>query len=149
VTSVVIDDHILRDILTGQRPPDLDGVAPNGVATTGLWLFRLCSSLANPTVAGKLSVPVAALPAEDIARFRSQLTALPDEIEVLSMRQLSWSMAELQRRHRAAGRAMSAAMVEALAAAHYLDADIAVSKHDVGPTLRSAADVDGIAFLAL
>jgi len=149
MTSVVIDDHILRDILTGERPPNLDGVAPNGVATTGLWLFRLCSSLANPTVAGKLSAPVSALPAEDIARFRSQLTALPDEIEVLSMRQLSWSMAELQQRHRDAGRAMSAAMVEALAAAHQLDAGIAVSKHDVGLSLRAAAEVDGIAFLAL
>ena len=149
MTSVVIDDHILRDILTGERPPDLDGVAPNGVATTGLWLFRLCSSLANPTVAGKLSAPVSALPAEDIAQFRFQLTALPDEIEVLSMRQLSWSMAELQQRHRDAGRAMSAAMVEALAAAHHLDVGIAVSKHDVGPRLRAAAEVDGIAFLAL
>jgi hypothetical protein len=149
VTSVVIDDHILRDILTGERPPDLDGSAPNGVATTGLWFFRLCSSLADPTVAGKLSAPVSALPAEEIAQFRSQLTALPDEIEVLSMRQLSWSMAELQQRHRDAGRAMSAAMVEALAAAHHLDAGIAVSKRDVGPSLRAAAEEDGIAFLAL
>ena len=148
MTSVVIDDHILGDILTGERPPDLDGVASNGVATTGLWLFRLCSSLANPTVAGRLSAPVSALPAEGIAQFRSQLTALPDEIEVLSMRQLSWSMAELQQRHRDAGRAMSAAMVEALAAAHHLDTGIAVSKH-VGPRLRAAAEVDGIALLAL
>jgi hypothetical protein len=149
VTSVVIDDHILRDILTGERPPDLDGVAPDGVATTGLWLFRLCSSLADPTVAGKLSAPVSALPADANARFRAQLTALPDEIEVLSMRQLSWSMATLQQRHRDAGRAMSAAMVEALAAAHHMEAGIAVSKHDVGPSLRAAAGADGIAFLEL
>ncbi len=65
------------------------------------------------------------------------------------MRQLSWSMATLQQRHRDAGRAMSAAMVEALAAAHHLDAGIAVSKDDIGPSLRAAAEVDGIAFLAL
>jgi hypothetical protein len=149
VTSVVIDDHILRDILTGERPPDLDGVAPDGVATTGLWLFRLCSSLADPTVAGKLSAPVSALPADANARFRAQLTALPDEIEVLSMRQLSWSMATLQQRQRDAGRAMSAAMVEALAAAHHMEAGIAVSKHDIGPSLRAAAGADGIAFLVL
>jgi hypothetical protein len=149
VTSFVIDDHLLRDILTAERPSDLDGVAPDGVATTGLWLFRLCSSLADPTVAGKLSAPVSALPADANARFRAQLTALPDEIEVLSLRQLSWSMATLQQRHRDAGHAMSAAMIEALASAHHLDAGIAVSKHDIGPNLRAAAEADGIAFLAL
>jgi hypothetical protein len=44
---------------------------------------------------------------------------------------------------------MSAAMVEALAAAHWLDAGIAVSRHDVGPSLRSAAKADGIAFHTL
>jgi hypothetical protein len=33
---------------------------------------------------------------------------------------------------------MSVVMVEALAAAHWLDAGIAVSTHDIGPTLREA-----------
>ena len=149
MASVVVDDHILRDLLTGERPPDLDGLAPEGVATTGLWLFRLCSSLADPIVSGKLSAPVAALPADVQARFRSQLTALPDDIEVVSMRELSWPMAELQHRHREAGRPMSAAMVEALAAAHQLGAAIAVSKHDIGSNLRAAARADGVAFHAL
>ena len=55
------------------------------------------------------------------------------------MRELSWPMAELQHRHRDAGRAMSPAMVEALAAAHRLNAGIAVSRHDIGPNLRAAA----------
>ena len=149
MASVVVDDHILRDLLAGARPPDLDGIAPEGVATTGLWLFRLCSSLTNPIVSGKLSAPVAALPEHLQARFRSQLTALPPDIEVISLHELSWPMAELQHRHREAGRAISAAMVEALAAAHQLDAGIAVSKHDVGANLRSAARADGVSFYAL
>jgi hypothetical protein len=149
VASVVLDDHLLRDLLTGERLPDLGGLAPDGVATTGLWLFRLCSSFADYAVAGKLSAPVAALPDEVQARFRSQLTALPEEIEVLPMRELSWLMAELQNRHRSEGRAMSAVMVEALAAAHRLEAAIAVSKHDIGPNLRAAAKADGIGFHAL
>ncbi len=38
---------------------------------------------------------------------------------------------------------MSAPMVEALAAAHWLGAEIAVSNHDVGPNLRSAAEAGG------
>ena len=63
MASVVVDDHLLRDVLTATRPPDLKGIAPDGIATTGLWLFRLSSSLANPTVRGKLTAPVSALPA--------------------------------------------------------------------------------------
>lgn len=149
MASVVVDDHLLRDILTGEREKDLGGIAVEGVATTGLWLFRLSCSLADPSVAGRLSAPVAGLPADVQARFRAQLTALPDDIEVVSLRELSWSMAELQHRHRSEGRGMSAAMVEALAAAHWLSAGIAVSKHDVGPNLRSAAKADGIAFHTL
>jgi hypothetical protein len=149
LASVVVDDHLLRDILTGERTSDLGGLAPDGVATTGLWLFRLCSSLADPVVAGKLSEPVAGLPADIQGRFRSQITALPDEIEVLPMRELSWTMALLQRHHRIEGRRMSAAMVEALAAAHRLNAGIAVSTSDVGPNLRDSAIADGIAFHAL
>jgi hypothetical protein len=149
VASIVVDDHILRDLLAGERSPDLDGLASEGVATTGLWLFRLYSSFADPIVSGALSGPVSALPADVQARFRSQLSTLPDDIEVLSLRELSWSMAELQQRHREAGRAMSAAMVEALAAAHRLDAAIAVSRDDIGPNLRAASQADGVAFHTL
>jgi hypothetical protein len=148
VSVVVIDDHLLRDVLVGDRSPDLDGRA-DGIATTGLWLFRLCSSFADPSVAGKLSAPVAALPDDLQAAFRAQLVALPPEVEVLSLRELAWSMAELQHRHRAAGRALSAAMVEALAAAHHLHAGIAVAQRDVGPNLQAAADADDIPFLIL
>jgi len=149
VASIVVDDHILRDILTGERASDLGGLAPDGVATTGLWLFRLCSSLADPEVTGKLSEPVAGLPTDVQDRFRAQITELPDEIEVPPMRELSWSMALLRHRHRSQGRGMSAAMVEALAAAHQLGAGIAVSTTDVGLNLRDSAIADGIAFHTL
>ena len=146
MASVVVDDHLLRDILAGERTSDLGGLAPDGVATTGLWLFRLCSSLADPEVAGKLAALVSGLPADVQDRFLAQITALPDEIEVVPMRDLSWSMAQLQHRHRSEGRGMSALMVEALAAADRLGAGIAVSTHDVGPNLRDSATADGIAF---
>jgi hypothetical protein len=149
VASVVVDDHLLRDVLTGERASDLGGLAPDGIATTGLWLFRLCSSLADPEVAGKLSGPVAGLPPDIQDRFRAQVVALPDEIEVLPMRELSWTMALLQQRHRIEGRGMSAAMVEALAAAHRFGAGIAVSTGDVGPNLRDSAIADDIAFHTL
>jgi len=148
VTTIVVDDHLLRDVLAGQRALDLGGLASR-LATTGLWLFRLSSSFANPGVAGKLSAPVLGLPAEQQARFRAQLVALPAEIDVLHLRNLAWPMAELQQRHRALGHHLSAAMVEALAAAHELEAGLAVSKDDVGPGLMAAANVDGISFHTL
>lgn len=144
--ATVVDDHLLRDILVGHRDETLDGLAPHGVATTGLWLFRLCSSFAGPSVFGKLSGPVASLPEDMQARFREQLVALPDSIEVLSIRDMAWTMALLQTRHRSEGRSLSAAMVEALAAAHRLGQAIAVSRNDVGPNLRAAAEADGVAF---
>ena len=149
MTSVVVDDHLLRDVLTGERTWDLGGFAPDGMATTGLWLFRLYASFADPEVSGKLSGPVAGLPPDVQDRFRAQVISLPDEIEVLPIRELSWTMAVLQQRHRSEGRDMSAAMVEALAAAHQLNAVIAVSTGDVGPNLRDSAIADGIAFHAL
>jgi hypothetical protein len=149
VSSAVVDDHLLRDILVGDRDSALGGLAPGGIATTGLWFFRLCSSFAQPSVTGRLSAPVAALPPELQAAFRTQLVALPVEIEMLGLRQLAWPMAELQARHRAARRPLSAAMAEALAAAQQLGAAIAVSRHDVGPHLRAAAEADDVAFHVL
>jgi hypothetical protein len=149
VPATVVDDHLLRDILVGHRDETLDGLAPDGVATTGLWLFRLCSSFADPTVVGRLSRPVASLPEDIQALFRAQLVALPPSIEVLSLRDMAWPMALLRTRHRAKGRSLSAAMVEALAASHLLGRGIAVSHDDVGPNLRAAAEADGIAFHVL
>jgi len=58
-------------------------------------------------------------------------------------------MAQLQHRHRSGGRPLSAAMAEALAAAHALSAAIAVSWADVGANLEAAAEHDGIAFHVL
>jgi hypothetical protein len=145
VTTILVDDHLLRDVLAGQRASDLGGLATR-LATTGLWLFRLSSSFANPGVAGKLSAPVVGLPPELQARFRTRLVALPEEIEVLHLRNLAWSMAQSQQRHRTLGHQLSAAMVEALAAAHELEAGIAVSRDDVGPNLKAAAKADDIEF---
>jgi len=145
VTSVVIDDHLLRDVLAGDRSPDLGGLATS-LATTGLWLFRLSSAWATPEALGKLTAPVAALPADQQELFRARLVALPDEIELLALRQLAWPMALLQRRHRIEGRPLSAAMAEALTAAEVIGAAIAVSNHDVGPNLKAAAEHDHVAF---
>ena len=148
MATVVIDDHLLRDVLTGNRHRDLEGIATS-LATTGLWLFRLSSALASPSVVGKLTAPVAALSAGQQELFRARLVALPDEIEVLPLRQLAWPMALLQHRHRSDGRPLSVAMAEALAAAQTLGGAIAVSSRDVGPNLKAAAEHDRVPFTIL
>jgi hypothetical protein len=148
VSTVVVDDHLLRDVLTGERPQDLGGLA-TALATTGLWLFRLNRSWAAPSVAGKLSAPVASLSLEQQDQFRAHLVALPDEIDVLHLRHLAWPMAQLQERHHRERRPLSAAMAEALATAHTLGAAIAVSRQDVGPNLRAAAEKDRVPFHVL
>ena len=148
MATVVIDDHLLRDVLTGNRPPDLGGIATS-LATTGLWLFRLASAWASPDVVGKLTAPVAALSAAQQEMFRARLVALPDEIDLLPLRQLAWPMALLQYRHRSQGRPLSAAMAEALAAAQTLGGTIAVSSQDVGPNLKAAAEHDRVPFTIL
>lgn len=56
-----------------------------------------------------------------------QLSALPPDIDVLPMRDLAWLLAELQTRHRAERRILSAAMVEALTAVAPLGS---MSRHD-------------------
>ncbi len=142
---VVVDDHLLRDILCGERSADLGGLASK-VATTGLWLFRLSSAWASPEHFGKLTAPVAALSEDQQRRFVDRLMVLPDEIQVIHLRDLAWPMAQLQNRHRKDGRPLSAAMVEALAAAHLLGAGIAVSVTDVGSNLQAAAEHDGVEF---
>lgn len=101
-----------------------------------------------PERAGKLTAPVAALPAAEQERSLARLTQLPAYV-VVDLRDLAGPMARLQQRHRAEGRRLSAAMTEALAAAHSLGAAICVSRHDVGAHLAAAAEHDGIAFHAL
>ena len=145
MTAVVIDDHLLRDVLTGTRTADLGGIATS-LATTGLWFVRLSTAFSPPEVVGKLTSPVAALPPDQQGRFLAGLVALPDEIELLHLRQLAWQMALIQNRHRREGRPLSAAMTEARAAAHALGAGIAVSRDDVGPNLKAAAEADRIIF---
>lgn len=149
MARLLIDDHLLRDLLAGGRSRALDRLGRDGLATTGLWLFRLCSSLNHPDVAGRLSAPVAALPEIQQAEFRAQLVRLPSAIAVAPLRDLAWSMAELQARHRTEGRHLSTAMAEALAAAHHFGGGIAVSAADVGPNLQAAATEDRVPFHVL
>lgn len=149
MARLVLDDHLLNDVLAGRRPPEFEGLEADGLATTNLWFFRLSLSWADPEVRAKLSEPVARLAPSVQAAFRSRLVALPKDVEVLSMKELVWPMAELCVRHRNYGRRLSAMAAEALATAWRHRGGIAVSRADVDPNLEGAARADGIPFHVL
>lgn len=142
---ILLDDHLVRDFAAGELPGEL-AAADDDLATTNLWLFRLAGALAKEGIGGSLSGPIKALGNEEVARFRRELAERIETFTVVPMQEIVWTMADLQARHRDAGRLLSAAMAECLAAAHFLAADIAVALGDVGPGLRAAAEADGIAF---
>ncbi len=142
---ILLDDHLVRDFAAAELPSEL-AAADDDFATTNLWLFRLAGALAHEGIGGALSGPIKALGHEEIARFRRELAERIEAFTVVPMREVVWTMADLQQRHRASGRPLNAAMAECLAAAHVLRADIAVAAGDVGPGLQAAAEADGIAF---
>jgi len=145
---IVLDDHLVRDFVAGELPTSLAS-ADSDLATTNLWLFRLAGALARGGLGGSLSGRVKGLEADDVARFRRELAEQIEIFTVVPMQQIVWSMADLQQRHRDGGRRLSAAMVEALAAAEILGATIAVAEGDVGPGLQAAAEADGVAFMVV
>ena len=121
MNAVLVDDHLLLQVLLGDASADLPADA--SLATTGLWYHRLCRALANDAVVGALSRQLGGV---DEAVARSVVNAvidLPDNIDVISLRALGWPMAKLA----ADGRRLNLLSLEALAAAQSLSAELWLS----------------------
>jgi hypothetical protein len=145
VAFLLVDDHLLRGALTARPARRVRSARLRGeLTTTELYYHRLCSSLARPEVAGRLSLPVTELDDETQQQFRQQLVALPDDIMTVPIRDLAWRMATLKERYR-----ISTLVAEALASAEYLRATIAVDVADVGPHMHAAALELGLRFAVL
>jgi hypothetical protein len=132
--TVVVDDHLLLRMLLDDEPTTL---RPGGarVLTTGLWYHRLCRALSNPAVEGALSRRIGcANPWVGAAAVRA-VTALPDTVGLLSLRDLAWPMARL----RDDGVRLNLLSLEALAAAEHLDAELCLAAVDANPPLLAAA----------
>ena len=130
MTRVVLDDHLLRDLLAGEVSGGLARVlAVHEPATTNMYLLRLCRSVVS-AAGGSLtgSWPVRARQA-----LGRQLVSLPDDIEVVPVRTLAFRMAELTDSHR-----LSTLGAEAVAASEYLEGPLCVWNGDDGPNIRSA-----------
>lgn len=138
--NVVIDDHLLREVLLDVEPPWVRRVRRRGtLVTTGSWYYRLCSALQDPELQGSLSGPITELPDELRAGVIERVIALPASIELRSMRTLAWSASGLGLRH-----GLNLLAAEALAAAIDTRAAIATSERNLPPRLAAAAEAEGV-----
>lgn len=128
----LVDDQHLGAILRGHSPPD-----PHArIFTTGYWYVRLCqAALTASAQPGKLSGPFLDLPEPRRSRAIDALLALPEEIGLVSLRDLGPSIGRLRARHR-----LNILGLEALAAALHLDAHVYLSANS--PKLEAALEAE-------
>jgi len=127
---VLLDDHLLRDVLAEDAPDELARLlVDHEPATTNLYLYRLCRSV----VSARGGALTGSWSPEQRRALGSRLVALPDEVGVVPMRQLVIRMAEIAAAHR-----LSTLGAEAVAAAEALGAPLCVWAGDDGPGIREA-----------
>jgi hypothetical protein len=138
LSHVVIDDHLLRDVLAveqGRRLARL--IATSELATTNLYYVRLCKSV----VAARGGALTGSWSPERRRELGRRLLELPESIVIVPMRLIGYRMAEL-----AGGRRMSTLGAEAVAAAEHLGASLCVWDGDDGPEIREAARATGVTY---
>ena len=137
--TVLVDDHLLLRVLLDDEPPTL---RPAGaiIATTGLWYHRLCRALTGPAVVGSMSRRLGAVNEDLAAQAVAAVIELPATIELLSFRTLGWPMGQLV----GEPARLNLLSLEALAAAHHLEAEVCLAAADDNPPLRSAASALGV-----
>jgi hypothetical protein len=111
-SGVIVDDHLLLQVLRGNEPTSL---RPTGAAisTTGLWYHRLCRALTDQSITGSMSKSLGKVDARIANAAVRAVIELPDTIGLVSLRSLGWPMASLI----ADGVRLNLLSLEALAAA--------------------------------
>jgi hypothetical protein len=139
LSTVLLDDHLLLRVLLDDEPPTL---RPGGatIATTGLWYHRLCRALADDTIIGSMSRRLGAVDDAVATDVVGAVIELPDTVELVSLRELAWPMAELVH----TGVRLNLLSLEALAAARQLGAEICLAERDANGPLREAASMLGV-----
>lgn len=133
--NVVLDDHLLREVLLEREPSWIRRFRRGGhLSTTGSWYYRLCSALHDPDLSGSLSGPIASLPSELRAGIIERVVALPTSIQMISMRELARSASGLGRRY-----GLNLLAAEALGAAVESGGAIATAEPNLPPRLLDAA----------
>jgi hypothetical protein len=92
VNRVVVDDHLLRDVLAGEQGPDLVRLAASSeLATTNLYYLRLCKSV----LGARGGVLTGTWSDERRRQLGRRLLDLPDSILLPPMRAIGYRVAEL------------------------------------------------------
>lgn len=138
---VLLDDHLLRDWLVGPDPALRRAVQRDDLATTSLWYARLCKSAAGRRGGALLG----AWDHAERDALVAALVALPDEFEVVPMRDLAWRMGQLVADHRG----LSTLGSEAVAAAEALGARPLVSSRDDGLGVRECCHALRLSYTTL
>lgn len=138
MSQVVIDDHLLRDVLAAEQRRRLSRlVTTNELATTNLYYVRLCKSV----VAARGGTLTGSWTQGRRRELGRRLLELPESIEILPMSLIGYRMAELAERQR-----LSTLGAEAVAAAEHLGASLYVWDGDDGPGIREAARATGVTY---
>jgi hypothetical protein len=128
--TIVLDDHLLRDLLADDASAELKKVLRrHDPSTTNLYYLRLCKSV----VSARGSRLVGGWPTEQRVELGRALMALPSSVRVVPLRDLAYRMAELGNAFR-----VSSLGAEAAAAAEHLDATLCVWDGEDGPGIREA-----------
>ncbi len=127
---VVLDDHLLRDLLADSANATLSKlVATHEPCTTNLYVLRLCKSIVSAR-GGQLTGHWTQ--AQRVA-LGERLLSL-NGIEIAPLTTVAFRMAQIADMHR-----LSTLGAEAIAAAEHLHATLAVWKGDDGIHIRKAA----------
>jgi hypothetical protein len=138
VSVVVVDDHLLGDIIGDMAPqPLVVLLRRNELATTNLYYFRLCRA----AVTSRGGVLTRSWSADLRQQAAKALSALSPDIKVVPMHTLSFRMAEVARDHH-----LSALGAEAVAAAESSGGQLCVWDGDDGPNIRSCCRTLGIGY---
>lgn len=129
--TLLVDDQVLSLILRSEVPAPLVDTG-DAIFTTGYWYVRLCQAvLGVADRPGSLSSPFTSLPPEGRDQALAAVLELPEEIGLLSLRELAPVIARLRARHQ-----LNILGMEALAAAVQLDARVVLSARS--PRLEEA-----------
>ncbi len=138
MSQVVLDDHLLRDVLADEQGRRLARlVEQNELATTNLYYVRLCKSV----VAARGGALTGGWSGERRRELGRRLLDLPESILILPMRLIGYRVAEL-----AGSQRVSTLGAEAVAAAEHLGASLCVWDGDDGPGIREAARANRVTY---
>lgn len=137
--TLLVDDQLLSTVLRGDSLPDRLATGQE-IYTTGYWYVRLCqAALGVADRPGVLSAPFIALPPRRRAQALAAVLELPEEIGMLSLRELGPVIAALRGRYQ-----LNILSMEALAAAVHLEATVGLSARS--PRLEEALVAESCAF---